>query len=115
MLICPINAQSTAGEVVNVAACLGQARGPIHRALVVTSDYHTRRALDIFRARLPQYQWSVAAAYDRDSFARRWWMHRQWAKFCVGEWERYLWWQLIDRWRDGPIAPAPVTQASRSA
>jgi hypothetical protein len=41
-----------------------------HRVLLVTSDYHTRRALMIFRHRLPQYQFSVAAAGNPAQFGR---------------------------------------------
>ncbi len=29
------------------------------RVLIVTSDYHTRRALSIFSELLPQYEWSA--------------------------------------------------------
>src|SRR6476646_657059 len=46
-----------------------------HRILIVTSAYHTRRALAIFRHRLPQYQWSVAAAPDESAYGTDWWRH----------------------------------------
>lgn len=101
--MCPLGANSTADEAVDVATCLQQTPGPVRRILLVTSDYHTRRALAIFRARLPQYEWSVAAAQDAYSFGVTWWQRREWAKTCAGEWERLLWWELVDRWHDGPV------------
>lgn len=103
MQICPLWANSTADEAANLATCLEQTPGPVRRMLLVTSDYHSRRAFAIFRARLPQFQWSVAAAHDPYSFGVKWWQRREWAKTCAGEWERLLWWELVDRWRDGPV------------
>ncbi len=58
--VCPIAGFSTRAEADDVSRCL-QPLGA-HRVLIVTSDYHTRRALMIFRHHLPQYQFSVAAA-----------------------------------------------------
>lgn len=101
--MCPLWTDSTAGEAANAATCLEQAPGPVRRVLLVTSDFHTRRAFATFRARLPQYRWSVAAARDPYSFEVNWWQRREWAKTCAGEWERLIWWELIDRWRDGPV------------
>ena len=102
--ICPLWADSTVDEAANAATCLERTPGPVRRLLLVTSDYHTRRAFAIFRARLPQYRWSVAAAQDPYSFGVNWWQRRAWAKTCAGEWERLLWWELVDRWRNGPVA-----------
>lgn len=95
--ICPITGLSTKTESQDVALCLQQWH--IHTVLVVTSDYHTRRAVSIFRHDLPQYQYSIAAAYDPEQFGTRWWQHRQWAKQNVGEWFRLFWWECVDRWR----------------
>lgn len=57
--VCDNYADSTFGETVDVARCLR----PFHpfSVLIVTSAYHSRRALAIFEKRLPQYQWHVAA------------------------------------------------------
>jgi uncharacterized SAM-binding protein YcdF (DUF218 family) len=74
-----------------------------HRILIVTSAYHTRRALAIFRHRLLQYEWSVAAAPDKAAYGTDWLRRRAWAKTSLGEAERFLWWELVDRWRYGPI------------
>ena len=60
--VCPVYADSTYGETEDVARCLAPMK--VSSVLIVTSDYHTRRAFDIFKARLPHYRWSIA-----DSFA----------------------------------------------
>ena len=58
-------------------------------AIIVTSDFHTRRALSIFRKRLPQYEWSVAASSWPGNAAEQYWKHRWWAKSVLDEWEKY--------------------------
>ncbi len=95
--ICPIRADSTFGEAVDVKRCLAGRK--VNSVLIVTSDFHTRRALSIFQKRLPQYEWSVAAAWAPYHDAERWWRNRRWAKAALDEWEKYLWWELVDRWR----------------
>ena len=67
--------------------------------IVVTSDFHTRRALSVFTREIPAYKFSVAAAYNPSEFGVQWWRHRQWAKVNFDEWLRLLWWETIDRWR----------------
>ena len=71
--------------------------------LIVTSADHTRRALAIFRHRLPQYEWSVTAAPDESAYRMDCWRRRAWAKTWLGETERFAWWELVDRWRYGPV------------
>jgi len=95
--ICPIEGLSTRDEAHDAAKCLAGERGS--RVLIVTSDFHTRRALSIFRHEVRDKSFSVAAAYDDTQFGIRWWTHRQWAKTCVDEWLRLVWWIAIDRWR----------------
>jgi DUF218 domain len=104
--VCPIQGDSTEGETKYVQRCL-QDRG-LNSVVLVTSDFHTRRALSIFRQRLPQYHWSVAAARDQTRFGEKWWRQREWAKTTVLEWVKLIWWETIDRWRD------PGNQASKS-
>jgi len=67
--------------------------------LIVTSEYHTRRALSVFRHTYPDRAIGVAGAVEADQFGTAWWRHRQWAKVTVGEWTRLLWWECVDRWR----------------
>jgi hypothetical protein len=95
--ICPIFGLSTKTEAHDVERCLQGWK--VHRVLVVTSDYHTRRALNTFKHELPTYRFSVAAAYDLEQFGSDWWQHRQWAKLNFGEWFRLAWWECVDRWR----------------
>jgi uncharacterized SAM-binding protein YcdF (DUF218 family) len=95
--ICATKGLSTRDESHDAAECL--AREPGTRILIVTSDFHTRRSLSIFRHEIPGKSFSVAASRDDTQFGTRWWRHRQWAKTCVDEWLRLLWWNLVDRWR----------------
>jgi uncharacterized SAM-binding protein YcdF (DUF218 family) len=95
--ICPISGLSTRDEAHDAARCLAREEGS--RILIVTSDYHTRRALDIFRHEVRGKSFTIAAAYNPEEFGARWWNHRQWAKTCLQEWTKLVWWTVIDRWR----------------
>jgi uncharacterized SAM-binding protein YcdF (DUF218 family) len=95
--VCPIHARSTKGEAQDVSRCLNQIGA--HRVLLVTSDFHTRRSLSTFKRMLPQYDFSVAAAFDEREFGVKWWRKRQWAKVNFDEWLRLMWWELAERWR----------------
>jgi uncharacterized SAM-binding protein YcdF (DUF218 family) len=97
VVICPIGGLSTKTEAQEVAGCL-QKTGA-HSALLVTSDYHTRRALSIFKHELPGHPVYVAAAYNPRQFGEAWWKQRQWSKLNFDEWIRLVWWQAVDRWR----------------
>jgi uncharacterized SAM-binding protein YcdF (DUF218 family) len=95
--VCPIVGYSTVAEADDVSRCL-QSLGA-HRVLIVTSEFHTRRALTIFRHRLPQYQFNAAAARNPAHFGEAWWTNREWAKVTFDEWSKMLWWEAVDRWR----------------
>jgi DNA-binding NarL/FixJ family response regulator len=95
--VCPIDGLSTKDESKDVEKCLQQQRAK--KVLIVTSDFHTRRALDVFRREVPEYEYSVAGAENSEAFGEQWWSHRQWAKTFVDEWLRLLWWKAIDQWR----------------
>ena len=94
--VCPTTGFSTKAEADDVSRCL-QPLGA-HRVLIVTSDFHTRRALAIFRHRLPQYRFAAAAARDPAHFGEAWWTNREWAKVTFDEWSKMLWWEAVDRW-----------------
>ena len=94
--VCPIQGLSTKAESLDTAQCLRKVNA--RSVLIVTSDFHTRRALSEFRKELPQYTFHVAASYDDTQFGEQWWRHRQWAKTNLSEWLRLLWWELVDRW-----------------
>ena len=95
--LCPIVGLSTREETHDVEKCLTPDDGS--RILIVTSDFHTRRALSIFRHELRGKTFSVAAAHEPTEFGSRWWTHRQWAKTFAGEWTKVIWWNCVDRWR----------------
>lgn len=95
--ICPIHGLSTKAEAAEAAQCLHKEGD--RSVLIVTSDYHTRRALSEFQKQAPGFTFHVAAAYDPTQFGVRWWQHRQWAKMNVDEWLRLVWWECVDRWR----------------
>lgn len=95
--ICPIYGLSTKDEVKDVMRCLEGANA--RNVLLVTSEYHTRRALSIFSREGPGHNYSVAAAFDPREFGVAWWRHREWAKMNFNEWMRLAWWELVDRWR----------------
>jgi hypothetical protein len=95
--ICAITGLSTRDEARDAAHCLQQTGG--EDVLLVTSDFHTRRALNIFRHEVPGHNFSVAAASNPRDFGMQWWRHREWAKTAINEWTKFLWWELIDRWR----------------
>jgi len=92
--VCPVFGLSTKAEAQDVARCL-QSSGA-HSVLVVTSDYHTRRALSIFQHELPQYTIYVASTGDPGQFNPSWWKGRQWSKTNFDEWIRLAWWEAVE-------------------
>jgi uncharacterized SAM-binding protein YcdF (DUF218 family) len=95
--VCPIVSFSTNAETEDVDRCLQSIHA--HRVLIVTSDFHTRRSLMIFRQRLPQYTFSIAAARNSAMFGDAWWTNREWAKSTLDEWMKMFWFEAVDRWR----------------
>ena len=95
--VCATSAHSTREEAMQARRCL-DALGA-RSILIVTSEYHTRRARSIFRHVFPGYSFGVAGAVEPEEFGVRWWRHRQWAKTASAEWIRLLWWECVDRWR----------------
>jgi hypothetical protein len=95
--VCPIDGLSTKEESKDAEKCIAREGGK--SVLIVTSDYHTRRALSIFRREDRGHGYSVAAARNEEQFGARWWTHRQWAKTFVDEWLRLIWWKAVDQWR----------------
>ncbi len=100
--ICPLQQSSTYDEAGYLRECL--AGSGVKSILLVTSNYHTRRSSEILQKRLPQYHFSFYAAPDPYYFGERWWTNRQWAKTTLSEWERYVWWLFVDRWRSRLVA-----------
>jgi uncharacterized SAM-binding protein YcdF (DUF218 family) len=97
--ICTVTNDSTVQETYDVRRCLAEVNPAPKSVLLVTNDFHTRRALSIFRTRLPQYHWSSAAVSDTERFGEPWWRNREWAKVYVSESEKLVWWELCESWR----------------
>jgi uncharacterized SAM-binding protein YcdF (DUF218 family) len=60
----------------------------VEKAIVVTSDYHTRRAGSIFRKAMPEIRLLVVAAPDTYFTARGWWKSREGQKTAFYEWTK---------------------------
>lgn len=95
--VCGVSALSAIAEVGLARHCLDAVGA--RSVLVVTSEYHTRRALSIFRHVFPNRYIGVAGAVEPEQFGVRWWQHRQWAKVTLEEWTRLIFWECVDRWR----------------
>lgn len=80
----PMPGQSTREEARYVAAELRR-RG-VRRFLVVTSDYHTRRAARMWALVAPRQSFRVIAACDEYFSPRGWWHSREGEKKFAIEW-----------------------------
>jgi uncharacterized SAM-binding protein YcdF (DUF218 family) len=58
------------------------------RIMLVTSDYHSRRAARLFRASAPDLTFNVVAAPDLYFSAGGWWHTREGRKIFVMEWTK---------------------------
>ena len=94
--VCVTHGLSTKAEALDAQRCLDAAGA--RSVLIVTSDFHTRRARSILQREIPGREFSVAAAYGPREFGVDWWQHREWMKTNFYEWMRFLWWELVDRW-----------------
>jgi uncharacterized SAM-binding protein YcdF (DUF218 family) len=77
-------AHSTAEEAQDAASLL-RSMGARH-VLLVTSDFHTRRAKKMFRAAMPDITFEVVAARDEHFTPRAWWRDREGRKTFLIEW-----------------------------
>ncbi len=82
----PNNGRSTVSEGREVLSKLREAG--CHSVLVVTSDFHTRRAGRILRRVWPDLQVRVAAAPTVDFDVDRWWTERDYQKTFFFEWTK---------------------------
>jgi uncharacterized SAM-binding protein YcdF (DUF218 family) len=77
---------STREEAI-VAAPILRAMG-VHTVLLVTSDFHTRRAGAIFRHAMPDIRYIVIAVPDDYFSANGWWHTREGQKITLLEWTK---------------------------
>ena len=80
----PHKARSTREEALAVAPELR--KRAVRKCLLVTSNYHTRRAGSIFRSALPEIEFRVVAAQDEFFQPGDWWKTRQGQKQFMLEW-----------------------------
>lgn len=62
----------------------------VHKVLLITSDYHTRRAGGIYRAAAPDLQFVVVSAPDKYFTAGGWWHSRDGQKVAFNEWTKTI-------------------------
>ena len=101
--LCMMQADSTRTEATAATTCLRRLHA--RSILLVTSDFHTRRALMIFRHQLPEYEISVAAFRDPADFGTQWWTRRRWAANFWRENLKFLWFTIAYRWRARTDSP----------
>ena len=80
------NANSTAEEAREVLEKVREFHA--HKVLLVTSNYHTRRAGRIFRGAAPELEWIVVAAPDDAFTPEGWWHSRPARKVFFYEWAK---------------------------
>ncbi len=78
------HAHSTAEEAQDAAPLL-RSMG-VKRVLMVTSDFHTRRAGKSFRAAMPDLDFDVVGSPDESFTPLGWWKDREGRKIFVIEW-----------------------------
>ncbi len=91
--ICPIQGDSTYKESREAALCLKALDA--QRVLIVTSDFHTRRALASYKKALPSVSFSVASVPTEFS-TQHWWSPEA-AATTVREWGALLWLRLVQK------------------
>ena len=82
----PNEATSTREETRAVLAEL--ARRQVRRFIVVTSNYHTRRAGGLYRSQAPRAELRVVAAADPQFSPDNWWHSRTGRKLFLLEWQK---------------------------
>jgi uncharacterized SAM-binding protein YcdF (DUF218 family) len=80
------SARSTVAEAQAVLPVIRQMG--IKRLIVVTSNFHTRRAGAIFRKAAPDLTILIVAAPDENFTADGWWHNREGQKTFLVEWEK---------------------------
>ena len=80
----PNDARSTREEALAIVPELR--RMGVKSVLLVTSDYHTRRAGRTFRAAAPELKIDTVSAPDADFQLERWWVTREGRKYVVIGW-----------------------------
>jgi uncharacterized SAM-binding protein YcdF (DUF218 family) len=93
------NVDSTLQEARAIGSCIQERHWTT--IIVVTSNYHTRRAgmiwRKVMRKQNPSLQIWVQAADDPEFQAEGWWRHRIWAKTWLLEFVKFVWSVTVGR------------------
>lgn len=94
---CENNADYTAQEAVALRSCLEQLGAK--KALVITSEYHTRRSHFLFRRILSPsgIEVRIHPLYNSQYWDSHWWRRRRWTKTFVIE-TISLAWNILEQW-----------------
>jgi uncharacterized SAM-binding protein YcdF (DUF218 family) len=84
----PIRGTSTAAEAREIVPELDRLR--VGRFIIVTSNYHTRRAARVYARLAPRDRFRVVAAPDWAFRPEDWWRSREGRKQCFLEWSKTL-------------------------
>ena len=84
----PNDSHSTKAEADDVLAALG--KWHVHSIDIVTSNYHTRRAGNIYRGKAPGLEIHMVAAPDVYFTPDGWWKDREARKTFLMEWTKTL-------------------------
>lgn len=89
-------ANSTVGEIAVLVPELRRLR--VRRALVVTSNYHSRRAGVLLRSLAPDFEVIVIAAPEKGFEPGAWWKTTDGRQIFFGEWVRLIWNLGVAQW-----------------
>jgi uncharacterized SAM-binding protein YcdF (DUF218 family) len=87
-LCVPMDAKSTREEARAMMEALR--RHGVHRALLVTSDFHTARARRVFLKEAPGLEFRMIASRSPDFEIDRWWKSRDGFKAVYTEWSKTI-------------------------
>ncbi len=93
VILCEMKVDSTAEEAVALRQCL-ESRG-WRSGVIITSNYHTRRARLVWRATLakadPSFTFSIHGVSDGDFEPTGWWRKRRYVKTWLLEVTKLIW------------------------
>lgn len=84
----PVLGDSTVEEARQIVPELNRLR--VRRFIIVTSNYHTRRAASVYAGLVPRDRFRVVASPDWAFRPEDWWRSRSGRKQCILEWIKTL-------------------------
>ncbi|MEO8727307.1 MAG: ElyC/SanA/YdcF family protein [Acidobacteriaceae bacterium] len=95
--ICRFEGDATILEAEQVRACLA-AFPEVRSILLVTHDFHSRRAWMVFRQIIPRISFRVAGVSAPYLYRAHWWHTRENFKMFVESMSKMLWYLGVERW-----------------